>query len=185
MRKLDLRTMFIALLIFGLGFATCFMVFNTPAAMADNETGEITLDRLFVRDYIEFLDNGVKLIASDDALACDGSFQTSGTIGFANGVLILGDKAGQLVVTGSLQANEDLSTWGRLTAGIEGIYVMDNLVLSPGYQLWNVDITPSVTGGANLDVGRLDGYPAADFVLKSEIGPEFCEVFCPMVLKDW
>ena len=108
MKWLDFRTLILVLAIFGLGFAMCFVVFGAPTATADALPGEITLDRLFVRDYIQFLDNDVKLIASDNDLACDGPFDP---------------------------------------------------VL-----LW--------------------GHPLSDFVLKSEIDDDFCELFCPIILKD-
>ena len=74
MKKLDWRTWVVALAIFALGFATCAVVFGIPAVAAGGSPGEIEADRYFVRDYIQFLDNGVKLIASDDALACEGPF---------------------------------------------------------------------------------------------------------------
>jgi len=81
MKKLDLRTLIVALAIFALGFATCAVVVGAAVVKAD--PGEIEADRYFVRDYIQFLDNRVKLIAVGDALACEGPFDPELLWGYA------------------------------------------------------------------------------------------------------
>jgi len=52
------------------------------------------------------------------------------------------------------------------------------IVIDSSRNLTNVSIAPDVAGGKGLDVGKLGGYSANDFVLKSEIDDNFCQTFC-------
>ena len=125
MRKLDFRTLVVALGIFGLGYAICLAM---PIAKADKpEVSEITVDRILVGHEIQF-----------------------------------GSENGPMLYIPYPEVN-GLNLWlhGALRAELE-----------------NGRIGANVLGGRGLDVGKLGSYSAEDFVLKSEIDDNFCQVFC-------
>ncbi len=73
MKNLDLRTMLVALAIFSLGFAACFVVFGAPAVTA--EVGDpVIIDRLVVTGYIEFLD-GPQFVGRNGAIMTNGQLE--------------------------------------------------------------------------------------------------------------
>lgn len=130
MRKLDFRTMCVALLIFGLGYAVCLAM---PVIKVDAD-GPTVIDWLVVMDSI--------------------SGPTSIVVG------------GDITLGGSIACNGNVNIAGDY--GIEGIPVIDS-----SFRLKNVIIDSNVTGGSGLDVGKLGGHPASDFVLKSDLLPYF------------
>ena len=161
--KLDFRTMLIMLAVFALGYAVCLAMPMAKAQQGDRiEVSEIVADRIIVRESIGFVD-GPQLSGSGGLLTLNGGLTTG-----VHGVLV-----GYLTASGVA---------GYVDA--KSFKISTITVISNSKVLQNVTIDQGVIGGAGLDVGKLDNHPASDFVLKSEIGPEFCEVFCPLVMKS-
>ena len=86
--QLDFRTMCIALLIFSLGFATCFVVFGAPTVEADLdrlEVSEIVADRIVARQSllsegkIGFV-NGPSLHSEGALIYCNGALEIGGNL---------------------------------------------------------------------------------------------------------
>jgi len=123
MKKLNFRTMFCCVLLFGLGYLTCLALPTAEADMDRPEVSEIVADRIIARQ----------------------SLQSEGIIGFVNGAHFWEKGAGihcngALEVGGNILASSyvDTATGFRVT----GITVLDyNRVLQ------NVYITDSITGG--------------------------------------
>jgi len=141
-RNLDLRTCIVMLAIFAVGYATC-LALQPPTALALG-------DRLEVEELVA------------DRIIANESIQSAGTIGFTNGP--------ELYRTG------DLVLWCHGNIGVEFQLAAQSLAIGPTTivdhvrNLQNVRIGPDVIGGTGLDVGKLGGHPASDYVLWSDLG---------------
>lgn len=154
MKKFDFRTAAVMLVVFALGYAIALAM---PVARAD--IGDIMIvDRLVVTEYIEFA-NGPRIEGYS------GQFFIKGTVFLHNGDQIYYDQYLQ-----NLYAN--------------GFIAIDGIpVLSSVRELINVTIDPGVNGGSGLDVGKLGGYSAEDFILKSELLQCHNRTYLPLLIN--
>jgi len=162
MRKLDLRTMVVMLVVFALGYVACLAM---PAVQADVDD-PVIVDRLVVTDYIEFA-NGSQITAQGVSLLFQGNMQTGDVLPATHSYHNLGvsDRRWHILTTDIVQF-------------FETVQLGSKVILDSSRNLQNVAIHPNVIGGSGLDVGKLGGYSAEDFVLKNESSQCFKQ--CPV-----
>lgn len=189
MKRLDLRTALLVLAAVALGYMICLAM---PVAQA--ECPDVTtIERLVVTDYIEF-GNGVQLMISDGILTFSGPIQTDKIIADkiyasklieSSGYIYAKDWSGaknRVISNGYIFANDSVETGGYFRGSFYRLG--PTTIISNTHTLQGLKIAPSNIGGVGLDVGKLQGHPASDFVLKSETTDEFCQTFCPATLPS-
>jgi len=188
--KFDWKTALVVLGAVALGYAICLAM---PVARAGGGRFPAVVDHLLVIDYIEFA-NGVRLTASGDRLISSGPIQANRIMADyivanqnieARGYIYAYDWTGAqnyLRSDGYIWANDSIETGSYF----RGSYYRlgPTIFVSSTHVLQGLTIASDVLGGASLDVDKLNGYPASEFVLKSEIGPDFCQTFCPILTKS-
>ena len=123
--KLDIRTMLVMLAVFALGYAVCLAMPVVKADVDRLEISEIMVDRIIVRESIEFT-NGPKIYGYGTWLIVDGDVTAYGDI----------------YATQAIQCEATMRAAGYQ---IDSVVVLDN-----SRTLKNVTIDPSVDGSSGL-----------------------------------
>jgi len=169
--KLDLRSALVVLMAVALGYVICLTM---PVVQAE-ENDPVDIDSLKLSEL------------RVDRLVATESIRSAGTIGFTDGPDLEGFDdllfiKGTVFLHNTDRICYNLHLNALYTQGF--IVVHDQVVIDSARHLQNVVIDPGVQGGAGLDVGKLEGHPKEDFILRSEIDDEFCQIFCPIGIKS-